>query len=205
MFEFNDYDDLHAKCKKFINTNCIVRNTVMPGKLPGTTYTWMFYLRNGLFNVDFLQAISTLFLMKVQNEIGHFDFQITGLETGSTPLLIGIPIFAKMYDLDIPAFSVRKEPKTYGLLNQFEGVAHLDLPCLIVDDLCNSGNSMAKAYQILKDHELPVMNYAFSIVNKVNKGVHQPSRQTTDLYLPKEIKMLYLFDLDDFELSNPSH
>lgn len=205
MINFENIPEIHQQCKEFINKNCIVRNTKMPGKLPGTTYTWMFYLRNGLFNPDFLQAISTLFLHKVQEEVGHYHFQLAGLETGSTPLLVSIPIFAKLYDIDLRAFSIRKQRKEYGLLNDIEGVVYPELPIMLVDDLCNSSMSMRKAYDVVTGHGLSVMPFAFSIVNKVNKGIHHPSRQTSDMYLPENIKMIYLFDLDDFDLDKPSH
>jgi hypothetical protein len=42
-------------------------------------------------------------------------------------------------------------------------------------------------------------------VNKVNKKTHNEQRQTTDMYLPNTIKIIHLFDLDDFNLNNPSH
>lgn len=205
MFKFDNIDQIREVCREFIDTACIVRNRKMPGKLPGTTYTWMFYLRNGLFNVDFMKAVSVLFLDKVYKEVGHFNFQLTGLETGSTPLLVGLPIFARLYGIDMSAFSIRKQPKEYGLLNRIEGMVSMDKPCMLVDDLCNSSMSMKIAHDVVLQHGLQVFDYAFCIVNKVNKGVHHELRQVTDMYLPPNIKMLYLFDLDEFNLRNPSH
>jgi len=73
---------------------------------------------------------------------------------------------------------------------------------MLIDDLCNSQISMGKAHEILVQHELPVFNHAFCIVNKVNKDDHSKEREMTDKHLPKHIKMLYLFDLDDFNLSH---
>jgi orotate phosphoribosyltransferase len=209
IFEQERYDYLYNWCKSFIDENCIVRNKKMPGKIPGTTYTWMFYLRNGLFQHQFLSAISQLFLYKVQKEIGHFDFQIAGLETASTPMLAGIPLTATAFDISINAFSVRKEKKEYGLKNWIEGLPN-DKPVMMIDDLCNSAVSMKKCYDVLSNTKvnqknIEVMNYAFTIVNKVNKKVHKESRQKTDMYLPEKIKMLYLYDLDDFNLTGPSH
>jgi orotate phosphoribosyltransferase len=158
-----------------------------------------------MFNPDFIQAIGTLFFYKIEKEIGHFNFQITGLETGSTPMISTFPLIGKMYDIHINAFSIRKTQKEYGLKNWIEGVVNSKVPCLLVDDLCNSSASMKIAYDVLKLYNLPTMDYAFTIVNKVNKDIHLESRVQTDMYLPSSIKMIYLFDLDDFNLYNPSH
>jgi orotate phosphoribosyltransferase len=204
MISDEDYLSLHSWAKDYIDKKCIVRKKGIPGKLPGTQYSWMFYLRNGLFNHDFSSAISQMFLYKVRKEIGHFDFQITGLETASTPMLASIPLIARIFDLNINAFSIRKERKEYGLLNWIEGVPN-EKPCLILDDLCNSSISMRKARNVLKYENLPILPYAFCIVNKVNKNIHDENRVNHDMYLPKEIKILYLFDLDDFALFGPSH
>jgi orotate phosphoribosyltransferase len=158
----------------------------------------MFYLRNGLFDHKFASAISQLFVHKVTETLGHFDFQIAGLETGSTPML------GRVYNLDINAFSVRKEQKKYGLLNWIEGRPN-DKPVMIIDDLCNSSMSMKQCYDICKQENLEVLDHAFCLVNKVNKGTHTQLRTQSDMYLPPDIKMIYLFDLDDFNLSSPSH
>jgi orotate phosphoribosyltransferase len=145
-----------------------------------------------------------MYLYKIKQEVGHFDFQIAGLETGSTPLLAGIPLISRVFNLDINSFSIRKEQKTYGLLNWIEGIPN-EKPVMLIDDLCNSSMSMKQGYDILRKENINVFNYAFTLVNKVNKNIHKEIRTRTDMYLPENIKMLYLFDLDDFNLYNPSH
>jgi len=198
------YDELKQWVGTYIDENCIIRNTPMPGKSPGSTYTWMFYLRNGLFHHSFLTAISQMFLYRVCHDVGHFDFQLSGLETASTPMLAGIPMVARAFDIRLNSFSVRKEQKTYGLMNWIEGRPN-DKPVMLIDDLCNSSRSMEFARQVLEAERIPVLDCAFCIVNKVNKEIHEQNRQITDMYLPKSMKVISLFDLDDFELYNPSH
>jgi orotate phosphoribosyltransferase len=198
------YQELREWTMQYIDKHCIVRNRRMPGKAPGTTYTWMFYLRRGLFNHEFLSAVAQMFYYKARYEVGHVDFQLTGLETAATPMLAGFPLIGRALDVDMNAFVVRKDQKTYGLQNWIEGVPN-ERPAMIIDDLCNSSASMAKCYRILKDHNIPILPYAFSIINKVNKGVHTETREKTDMYLSPDIKVLSLFTLDDFNLFNPSH
>lgn len=196
--------ELYQWTKQYIDKCCIVRNRAMPGKSPGSTYSWMFYLRRGLFNPEFLSAVGQLFYYKMQREVGHLNFQLAGLETAATPMLAGIPLVGRAMGIHTNAFVVRKERKQYGLENWIEGIP-CDLPTMIIDDLCNSTASMAKCRSVLQVHGIPVLPYAFSIVNKYNKQTHDAARETTDMYLPSDIKVLSLFTLDDFNLTNPSH
>lgn len=198
------YLKLHEWVFHYINDKCIVRNTKMPGKAPGSTYTWMFYLRNGLFNHQFLINVSQMFLYHMERVEPNFNFQLTGLETAATPLLAAIPMVASTMGADINAFVVRKTRKEYGLKNIIEGVPNNKL-AVIIDDLCNSSMSMAQCLKVLRAEGIPVGNVAFSIVNKSNKEVHDEARLKSDMYLPPDINVISLFTLDDFGLSNPSH
>lgn len=198
------YEVLKEWVHNYIDTKCIVRNQEMPGKAPGSTYTWMFYLRNGLFNHQFLINISQMFIYHMERLDPKFNFQLTGLETAATPMLAAIPMVASVMGIDINAFVVRKDRKTYGLLNVIEGVPNNKL-AVIIDDLCNSSRSMAQCLNTLTAEDIPVANVAFVIVNKSNEEVHDNFRMIGDMYLPKEIKVISLFTLDDFDLYNPSH
>lgn len=201
------YTPLHSWMKHYINEYCIVRNTIMPGKIPGTTYSWMFYLRNGLFKKKFMTALSIMFLYQAERNISKkLNFQLSGLETAATPMVTGIPlVLDKMFSgIDINGFIVRKEQKQYGLMNWIEGVPN-DKPVLMVDDLCNSAASMGKCYNVLKNQGLSFLPYAFTIVNKSNKGIHDKYRLESDMYLPPNFKVVSLFTLDDFGLTGPSH
>lgn len=205
MIEKEEYVVLHEWVRDYINEHCIVRRPEgMPGKADGDIYTWMFYLRNGLFNGKFMWAVSKMFLYKTYERLGHTEFQIAGLETGSTPLIASIALSSTLLGNEINVVSVRKEQKKYGLRNWIEGIPN-EKQVMIVDDLCNSSASMRQCYDILRNENLDVLPFAFSIVNKVNKGVHSQARQSGDMYLPQNIQMVYLYDLDDFDLSNPSH
>lgn len=198
------YNELWTWTQKYINENCIVRNTKMPAKKKGDTYTWMFYLRRGLFNAEFMINIGQMFIYKMERLDPAFNFQITGLETAATPMLSAIPMVAKVMGIDLNAFVVRKSRKEYGLLNILEGIPTNQM-AVIIDDLCNSSSSMAECMHKLQAEGIAVANIAFAIVNKSNKDVHAEQRLITDMYLPPEVRVISLFTLDDFDLSNPSH
>src|SRR6056300_1597085 len=187
------YNELHMWTKQYINEKCIIRNTKMPGKIPGTTYTWIFYLRRELFNHEFLSAVSQMFFYKIEKEIGHFNFQIAGLETASTPMLAAFPIIGRMFEKNLNSFSIRKERKEYGLRNWVEGIPN-NLPVLLIDDLCNSSNSLYLAKSVLENEKIPILNKAFVLVNKTNH-----IDNNTDKYINSDMEMISLFNLSDFE------
>lgn len=197
MITEKEYNILHNYCAVHINKDAIWRSKngeTIPGKAPGTQYTWQFYLRKVLFNPEIATAVSMMYLHKIEKEIGNFDFQIAGLETASTPLIMSIVMVAMQNGIKLNAFSVRKNQKEYGLRNWIEGIPDPDLPVMVCDDLCNSQSSMAFAKNIIEDHGLFVMNKAFSVVNKRNNP------DGKDFNLPDHMEVIHLFSLDDFGL-----
>jgi orotate phosphoribosyltransferase len=195
MYKIDDkqYEILKEWVYNYIDKFCIVKDRYMPGKVPGSYYIYMFYLRRGLFNKSFNSAISRMFIYKMEREIdSNFDFQISGLETAATPLLIGLPYVASEFDIDLNSFVVRKEQKEYGLKNWIEGIPN-DKKVLLMDDLCNSGDSMGKAYKILSEEGFEILPYALSIVKKNNAQTNQNL---------KNIKIISLFDFHEFNLNN---
>ena len=199
-----EYDVLWKWTHSFIDQNCIVRNTRMPAKKPGEYYTWIFYLRRGLYNHQFLSAISQMFVYHMERLDPTLNFQLSGLETAAAPMLAGIPLIARVYGDDINSFIVRKERKTYGLLNIIEGVPN-DKNVIMLDDLCNSSSSLALCFKELNKLQIPVANKAFVIVNKYNVDRHTTKRGNSDMYLPSDIQVLSLFTMDDFNLTDASH
>ena len=135
-----DYAALWAFVRDFIDDKCIEKGD-MPGKLPGTRYTWMFYLRRALLNPEIAFAISKMFLYHMERLDPKFDFQICGMDTAGSPLVTALSLSARYFDVYLNPITCRKERKAYGLLNRFEGVPNHKV-AVIMDDLCNSGKSM---------------------------------------------------------------
>lgn len=197
-----EYAALKDYVGDFIAKHCIEYGE-MPGKLPGTIYEWMFYLRRATLNADASFAISKMFLYHMERLDPQFNFQICGMDSAGVPLITSLSLSARYFDINLNAISCRKERKAYGLLNRFEGTPNNKV-AVIMDDLCNSGKSMKICLDALQEEEIPVATVAFSIVNKSNSS-HQEARRRSDMYLPKEIRVISLFDLDDFGLQHPSH
>jgi orotate phosphoribosyltransferase len=203
MITDDEYHQLWRWGRDYMDTRCIERRDKgheLPGLVNGTLYRWQILPRRGLYDPAFLKVVIALFEYRVNKEIGHTNFQMSGVESAAVPILIGASLM-----LGIKSFSVRKERKPYGLCNWLEGTPKPAIPVMLVDDLCNSRRSLRHAYDQCLAHGLPIFNYAFVLVNKVNKMVHSEQRQRTDMYLPDTINVIYLWNLDDLNLSNPSH
>ena len=148
-----EYKIFETWMREYIDQYCLIRkgkeiNHRMPPKSGNNWYTWQFYLRRGLFDPIFLSALSQMFIYKVEREIGHFNFQLSGLETGATPMLAAIPLVLKGFDINLNSFVVRKEQKTYGIKNWIEGRPIENTPVMLIDNMCNSSMSLKKAKDI---------------------------------------------------------
>lgn len=182
-------DEIRNRIKNKIEEKCLLKNVDLPGK-GGSRYSWMFYMRPGLFDAEFMRDVGEIFIHKVLQEIGNFDFQICGLETGAVPLIVGLPLVASLKKIRINAFSVRKEPKEYGLKNWIEGNP-TNQKVLLVDDIINSAGSLKKCLDITNQHNLEFSGYAFSIIRKQNPSANHNMPNT---------KFINIFDITDFGL-----
>ena len=197
-----DYENLYNWTKNYISNKCIIKKDNMPGLKPGSTIKWVFYFKNGLYNQEFLSAISQLFLYRIKKEIGHFDFQIAGLETASSPMLASIPLVAKTYNLNINSFSIRKEKRSYATQNITDGIPN-QTPVLLIDDLVNTTISFRHCINVCSYSNLKTLDYVFTILKKSNRDA-KPIESSYDIYLPKDVKVISLFDLNDFDLKDPA-
>ena len=198
------YKTFEIWMREYIDQHCLIRtgreiDYKMHGKKPGTWYTWQFYLRRGLFDPDFLSAVSQMFIYKVEREIGHFNFQLSGLETAATPMLAAIPLVLKGFDIDLNSFVIRKDQKTYGMKNWIEGRPEKNTPVMLIDDLCNSSMTMKRAKKICEQEELKVTKVVFAIVNKWSKYCDKDSFKNHTRQIP-DTKVIHFFNCDDWDL-----
>lgn len=184
---------------QYINHYCIHRvppgEPFLPGKIPGTTYSWQFYLRRGLFNSTFLNYVGCLFWDRFAEEYRSTPFQIAGMETGSTPIIVGLTMTAALFEIEVNSFSIRAERKKYGLMNMIEGIPN-NLPVMVVDDLCNSKNTILRSKQVIEEEGLDIYKTFFTIVNK------KPDKTNKhDKYIGDDVDIHSLFYLSDFDTS----
>jgi len=162
----------------------------LPGKLPGSTYTWQFYLRRGLTDVEFLRYVCWAFWNLFRGAFEVRPFQLTGLETGATPLVIALAMTAPF---PVQCFLTRAERKAYGLKNRFEGIVDHSLPVMMVDDMSHSKNTMVRCQDCLIAEGLQVYDQAFVIVDKDVAG-HTHGLLPTIVYLFKASQFHLTYD-----------
>jgi hypothetical protein len=197
----DEYKTFETWMREYIEHHCIIRTLMpgqldidrvkdvttvdhlMPGKSPAVWYPEWFSIQRGLFDPTFLSILSQMFIYKIEREIGHFNFQLSGLETAATPMLASIPLVAKGFGINLNAFVVKKEQKTYGIKNWIEGRPDKNKPVMIIDDLCDSSMSIKRAKLVCEQQEMEVMKDVFVIICKK---------------IP-DIKMIYLFNFDNLK------
>ncbi|CAB4181378.1 pyrE Orotate phosphoribosyltransferase [uncultured Caudovirales phage] len=188
--------------KNYINHTCIYRAKLgtqrLIGKAPNTSYSWQFYLRRGLFNAKFLNIVGVLFWHQFAERYRNVPFQVTGLETGATPVLVAIAMTSHLFDIDVNVISTRANRKKYGLLNRFEGIIDYNLPVMIVDDMCNSKDTIVRCLNYVAEEGLRIYDEGWTVVNKDVDGSHPDH----DKYIGDSgLKIRSIFSLSEFDLS----
>lgn len=198
---------------KFMDENCLFRcdpNTkysvqAPQGHLPGNAADpngnrIMFYMRRMLFNNFYLRIASRLLANKIWDSIDPTNekaFQLGAVETGGTPLALGIQEEFKKWGYNINMFSVRKERKSYGLFHYIEGIPD-DNPVVVIDDMFKSGGSLLRAMRIIQQElQLPIMDVCASVMSLNTKEKSEEFVISPDGALA--VKPIYIFTKDDFD------
>ena len=185
--------------RDYIKNLCIYKPSepYMYGKMVGTRYGRQYYLANGTYDVEFLNCVCRQFYKIIDEEVGHFNFQITGREWAALPLLSAIPLWLyNEKNIRINSFMIKRERKTYGRNNYIEGLVN-KLPVLIIDDVCNSTNGFLHCYNVItKTEKLESLPYIFAILNKYITDISVNSF-VEDRYLKRGIKPLSIVNGND--------
>lgn len=191
-------------CRDYIDREVIYRaddtHPEIPSKAPGGTYSWQFYLRRATYNAEFARAIGLLFWDHFWRVYQQAPFQICACQPSGPPIAAAIQATAYRSPerLSVNVFYARREPKSFGIDNWFDGRV-LDLPVLMVDDVAASAPFMLQAAaRVQQKLKLPLHHLYFTIVNKVGRGVAK-SAQHTESYLDGQL--IALFNLNNFHLT----
>lgn len=178
-------ETVRERCRLAIEHQGIYRcrpGETLPAKQPGRRYTWCFYLRRCLYDVDFADSVARLLL-----ECRGLDgLQIGACEDAGVPLAIALSARSGR-----PMFTVKKAPKAYALGNRTEGRVR-DMPVLLVDDLAGSQSTLRRAEHLLLSAGVEVAPWYLALVHK-SVNTHAEN------YLQREL--VTLFDCSDFRLS----
>ena len=135
---------------------------LIPAKAPNQGYAWQFYLRRCLFDPMFSLTAAELLVAELSDK----DVQVAACEDAGVPLG-----FAMSVVLGSPMLSIKKERKSYGLLNFTEGKV-TGKPLLLVDDLEGSQRTLVTAMGVLRAFKLPIANEYVALVNKTEHPIN---------------------------------
>lgn len=196
----------------FIQQHCIYRAKVKYGderlwtqsncQEPQKANLWQFYMMRALLNPRIAMLIGQLFWENAWPAWQEQPFQVAGVESSGIPLVSAIGFAGQAFKntceikehcsaFDCGGFTIRKQRKVGGIRNWTEGIINPELPVLVVDDLTNSMNQMARAMTVITELGLEIHPYTFSVIRFNNNDQY--------LALPED-KTLHLFRRDDFSL-----
>lgn len=140
--------DYYQLLKHAIEHECLVTKTTEPDLFRyQTKISWLFDLRMIMLKSTTLNAFSELFWERYKNAP---SFQICGIEMAAVPLLAAIIMKFHEKGRPLNGFIIRKSRKKTGLLKMVEGEV-TDDPIIIIDDLINSGASVTRQIEVIKD------------------------------------------------------
>lgn len=187
-------------CREYIDREAVYRHDSnhpkIPAKAQGQEYSWQFYFRRATYNPQFSHRISLLFWDHFYPVYKQQPFQVCAVQPSGPPIGSAIQLGATALKLPLTLFSVRREPKHFGMDNWFEGRIRSDLPVLLVDDAAASTEYMREASARIRFKlKLPLHRNYFVIANKVGRGFSKQS-QHTENYLDNEL--VALFTMNNF-------
>jgi orotate phosphoribosyltransferase len=116
-----------------------------------------------------MPLVGRLFLHKIA-ENGWTPRAVGGLTLGADPIAIAIAHQSSQHQTPIDAFIVRKAAKAHGRQKFIEGVDETqDLPVVIVEDVCTTGDSTAQAVERAQAAGMRVLG-AICLVDRESGG-----------------------------------
>ena len=156
----------------------------------GRSCRFIFDIRKVMLLPEALDLVSDLFWDIYR---GEYPFQVGGQESAAIPIIAAIIMKGKERGMGVSGFYTRKERKNTGRQRLIEGVVD-GRKIIFVDDLINSGSTIARQLKVLQDiGRTP--SHIFTIIN------FRPLEEYAWVK-NSEIKHASLFSLDDFGLKD---
>ncbi len=150
---------------------------------------WIFDFRTVSMTREFMDLYSHAFFEHFK---GEKDVQICGLESASIPLVTTLVYASEAFDVKANGLFIRKGRKKHDLHKIIEGTPNKQ-PVILVDDILNTGKSIEKQIEVLKNAGLTVSGI-FCLVRFRDESFYG--------FLTKgEIPLTSLFELNDFKSS----
>jgi hypothetical protein len=142
-------------------------------------------------NPHFSARLGALFWDRFLGEYRRQPFQICACEPSGPPIAAAISAYALKLGIELKIFGARREPKSFGIDNWFDGHVARDLPVLLVDDAAASAIHLGcAAIRVQQKLRLQLHQNYFAIVNKVGRAFAKQF-QHTENYLDNELVALF--------------
>lgn len=150
---------------------------------------WLFDIRNMLMRSEIMDDLSALFWSKFAKS---GPIQIGCIETAGIPLMAALVAHAEKFGIEgCSGFFIRKSRKKDGLARMVEGEVAKGRKIILVDDIVNSGKSLARQVEVVESLGMKV-NAIWTIMRFRDSDYY-------DYFTKKGIPMHSLFTLDDFK------
>jgi len=122
----------------------------------GKKSRFYFNLKSVTMASEGMYSIGNVVYDKIE-ELGLKPKAIGGLTMGADPIANATALVSYLKENPMHAFSIRKEPKDYGLKLQLEGAIRDHDDVFIVDYVLTTGASTIEAIDIAREHDLHIM------------------------------------------------
>lgn len=125
----------------------------------------IFVLSSGRKSNYYIDCKKTTLSPKGAYLIGNIIFEkikemkidgIGGLTLGADPIALSVSLISYINNHPIPAFVVRKEPKSHGTIRWIEGDIKPGGSVVVLDDVITSGSSTMRAIRLLEEEGFSV-------------------------------------------------
>lgn len=181
-------DDLH----RAIASQALVRASegavIIASEQTGARQPWIFDFRAVMLQPKWLDSFAELFWERYEHRL---PFQVGGMETAGIPLVTAIVMKGAARGTPVNGFFIRKSAKRQGLMKTVEGTL-TDEKIILLDDLINSGQTVTKQVDLLREHGKTVSD-VFVLLAFRAKDAYTSLRE-------KGASLTSLFTLKDFDM-----
>lgn len=174
--------------RDLINRSVIVRDYQSDSQNSFERSGWIFDFRSILLNPEHLLLVTEVLYRKIAD---LDNIQIAGMESAAIPLVTSLVLRAHADGKNVNGLYIRKSQKKTGLYKTIEGTIN-DNPVVIVDDLINSGSSVAKQILLLEQAGLTVTHVLGIVL------FQSPAKYS---FVNESLQLLSVFSLQEFNLS----
>ena len=159
----------------------------------GTIQDWLIDTREIILNPKGAHLVTKLLYEKIK----FYDAEQLGGQTLAADPLVSY-IVRESYEKNQPlsGFIIRKKPKKKDLMNLIEGDFKPGKDTVIVDDIINSGKTIFKAINSVKDHGCMIKGVV-SLINYENDGLKNLNDNHYNTDFVYNLKDLYLRNKND--------